>query len=130
MERTGEGDNFRFDDLPAMDRPPVFTPEGRVLTAAGLVLSSLLVGGLFQFLGFIVLDRVGPYGEAVQYAIFAGPSGAMAAAGAWLGRRTMGDLELDRVLRGLAAASFVIGAVIAASAALGVVIGFALDPTR
>jgi hypothetical protein len=42
----------------------------------------------------------------------------------------MGDLELDRVLRGLAAASFVIGAVIAASAALGVVIGFALDPTR
>jgi hypothetical protein len=66
----------------------------------------------------------------VQYAIFAGPSGAMAAAGAWLGRRTMGDLELDRVLRGLAAASFVIGAVIAASAALGVVIGFALDPTR
>jgi hypothetical protein len=127
MERIGDGEDFGYDDLPTSDRFPMLTAEGLAFTAAGLVLSSLFVGSLFQFLGLVVLDQGGQFGGAAQYAVFAGPTGVMAAAGAWLGRQAMRLLELDRVLRGVAAAAFVIGVVIAATTTVGIAVGFAVD---
>jgi hypothetical protein len=126
MDRTGDGEDFRFDEFAALTRPPLLTPETRALTAAGLVLCSFFAGGLFQFLGFLIVERTGGYGETVQYTVYAAPTGLMAAAGAWLGRQALGGLALDRVLRGLAGAAFVIGVVIAVATTVGIVAALAL----
>jgi hypothetical protein len=97
------------------------------MTGAGLVLCSLLVGGLFQFLGFLLLDRLGENSQAGQYAVYALPTG-LTGAGAWLARTALPDLVLDRILRALAVAALVVGTVIAAATALGIVAAFALEP--
>jgi hypothetical protein len=128
MDRIGDDGEIRYDDMPPLGRPPLLTPEARAMTGAGLVLCSLLVGGLFQVLGFLLLDRLGENSQAGQYAVYALPTGLMAGAGAWLARTALPDLVLDRILRALAVAALVVGTVIAAATALGIVAAFALEP--
>lgn len=128
MESIGDGNGHLPDEDLPWARPALLTSEGRCLTAAGLVLCSLFIGGLFQFLGFIVLDRSGGGSQAMQYTVYAAPSGLTAAAGAWLARQSLGTPDLDRILRGLAGAAFVIGVVIAVATAVGIATAFTLAP--
>ena len=88
------------------------TPEARAFTGAGLVLAALLATGLFQFLSYFVLNRNGSSpSPTLQYVIYGGPSGVMAAAGsavAWPVRRWTGN----RAVHGLAVAAVIVGILI------------------
>jgi len=120
MDAMGEADEFAADE----DLRPVqqfLTPEARAFTGAGLVLAGLLSTSLFQFLSFFLINRNdGSMSPALQYGIFAGPSGVMAAAGAamaWPTCRTHGG----RMVHGLAVATVVVGSLIALAVAAGII---------
>jgi hypothetical protein len=117
MDTMGDADELDDDE----DRPPAtqgFTPEARVLTGTGLLLASLLGTGLFQAASFFVFGGSNDRSPSEQYALYAGPSGVLALAGAVLAgslwRRPVG-----RMLHGAAVAVTVVGLVIAAAVALG-----------
>jgi hypothetical protein len=118
MDIMGDADELYDDDS---YRPPAtqgFTPEARVLTGAGLLLASLLGTGLFQAASFFVFGGNNDRSPSEQYALYAGPSGVLALAGAVLAgslwRRPVG-----RMLHGAAVAVTVVGLVLAAAVALG-----------
>ena len=99
---------------------PLLDPEGRAVTAAALVLAGLLATSLFQYLSFFVLSNGNSSPEAWrQYAVFAGPSGLLALAGAvvgWPVRRA----EMSPGLRGLAVAATVVGTVVVVAVLAGI----------
>lgn len=121
MDAMGDADEFAADE----DLRPVqqfLTPEARAFTGAGLVLAALLSTGLFQFLSYFMLNRNGSSpSPTLQYVIYGGPSGVMAAAGAvvaWPVRRWTGH----RAVHGLAVAAVVVGILIAVVVAAGVLV--------
>ena len=127
MDTLGDG-SVLDDDAPAT-AVTWFTPEARVLTAAGLVLAAFTATDIFQYLAFFVLDNNGGRDSGMQYTVFAGPAGAMAAAGAWLGWQGRTD-PLAPVLRGLGGAATVIGAFLAAAVAVGIIVAFFFAPDQ
>ena len=82
MDAMGDAGELADDE----DLPPgqqFLTPEARTFTGAGLILAGLMSTSLFQFLSFFLLDQSsGNSSPTLQYAIFTGPSGLLAAAGA------------------------------------------------
>jgi hypothetical protein len=118
------------DDLYSM--PPVrttlMTPEARAMTATGLVIAGLLSPGIFQYLALFLY--LGPNGNDIgwQYTLNAGPSGALALAGAWIGWSVRDDPRLMPMARGLAVASAVVGAAIAVAVVVGAVLAFTVEP--
>lgn len=121
MDAMGDADGFADDEELQEDRP-FLTPEGRAFTGAGLVLAALLSSGLFQFLSYFMFNRNGSSpSPTLQYVIYGGPSGAMAAAGAavaWPVRRWTGS----RAVHGLAVAAVVVGIFVAVVVAAGIVV--------
>ena len=125
METLGDADEVGDEDLPEPGSP--WTPEAVVITAAGLVLASMVSSGLFQFLAFYVdPEDVGARPRAL---IYVGPGAALAALGALLGWRSKTQ-PLGPALHGLAMASAVIGATIAVASAAGIVMVWMAAPER
>jgi len=121
MDAMGDADEPDGDeDLQA--HRPFLTPEARAFTGAGLVFAGLMSTGLFQFLSFFLLDQnSGNSSPTLQYAVYTGPSGVLAAAGAaiaWPVRRWTGPSTSSSV-HGLAIAVVVVGVVIAVSVTAG-----------
>ena len=83
---------------------------------------------MFQFLTFFVIDAGESTGDqTLHYVFFAGPSGALAAAGAvlaWKARET----PLSPTYRGLATAAIVIGALVAGAVTLSIIAAYAVGP--
>ena len=125
MDAMGDADELSDDEDPQPDRPPVFTPEAQVFTAAGLVLFAFFAGGLFQYLSFFAFN--GPQDPALQYAVYAGPSGVLAATGAVVGWRAR-MLDLGSHLRGVAVASAVVGALFAVVVVIGIAVAYTTGP--
>lgn len=118
MGDADEADDAWDDELRQLTWLSVWTPEAQVFTAAGLVLASLFSQGLFQFFAFFIgNDDLSPGQQAL---LFAGPGGALAALGAYLGWRTR-LLAPTPVLRGVSVASAVVGVVMALAATAGIV---------
>ena len=120
MDSMGDADELDDEDLPPGQQ--FLTPEARAFTGAGLVLAALVSTGLFQFLSYFMINRNGSSpSPTLQYAIYGGPSGVMAAAGAvvaWPVRRWTGH----RAVHGLAVAAVVVGILIAVVVAAGVLV--------
>lgn len=77
----GDGPEIGHDDLSPV-RPPLVSPEARALAGLVLVATSPFFGQVFQFLSFIVFERFGSgQSPALQYAMYAGPVGGLAAVG-------------------------------------------------
>ena len=122
MDFMGDADELAHDD--DSHRPQAslgFTAEARVLTGVGLLLASLLGTGLFQAASFFLFGGSNDRSPTEQYALYSGPSGVLALAGAVLAapvwRRPVG-----RMLHGAAVAVTVVGLVLAAAVALGFVV--------
>lgn len=105
-------------------RPTFLTPETLAVTGAFLVLFSFFAGGLSQFLSYLVSNNGNGFDQAEQYAIYAGPSGAIAALGASMGWRATREAELDRWLRGLSGAAVITGVLVALLTAAGIGVAF------
>jgi hypothetical protein len=104
------------------------TPEGRVLTAVGLVLSAFFANGMFQFLAFFLGDTVDSFGSrTLQYLLYSAPSGALATAGAVLAWKSRGT-PLSPNLRGLAIGAVVIGSLVAGAVTLSIVAAYTVGP--
>jgi hypothetical protein len=122
MDTMGDADEL---DVEVAETTPVFTPEARAITAAGLVLTALMAQGLFQYLAFFLLNYDGgPTDPGRQFTIFAAPAGVLAAAGAVLGW-TSRRLPATPGVRGLAMAAAVVGAVIVTAVVAGIAVAFA-----
>ena len=114
----GDADQLDDEEVPPPGEP-FLTPEARVFTGAGLILTGLLGTGLFQVLGFFVFNPNGnDNGRWQQSALSAGPVAVLALAGAvfaWPVHRQ----PVNRLVHGLASAVVIIGLVIA----VGVLVG-------
>ncbi len=124
MDSMGDAHELFDEDLPSADG--VMTPHARVLTGAGLVLAAMLTIGLFQYLAFFTGTSGTSPGS--QYTIYAAPTGVLGLVGGWLAWSVRRDWELTPTLRGLAVATAVVGAVLAVTVALGVVVAFTHEP--
>jgi hypothetical protein len=121
----GEADKLGYDDELPQQHDPFLTPEARAFTGAGLVVASLLGGGLFQALSFVVTDGDEPEGWQL-FLTFYGPRGVLAAAGAILGW-PVHRAATSRAIRGLAAAAVIVGTVITMSVIAGLIIKTTVD---
>jgi len=125
MESMGDADELGYDDELPQQHDPFLTPEARAFAGAGLVLTSLLGTGLFQFFSIFVLND-GDGERWRQYLTYAGPSAVLAAAGAILGWPVHRAVA-SRAIRGLAAAAVIVGTVIVVSVVAGLIIVTTLD---
>jgi pheromone shutdown protein TraB len=114
-------DQLDDDESLAPGSQPFLTPEARAFTGAGLILTGLLGTTLFQILTFLVLSNNNGNAERwQQYALYAGPAGVLALAGAviaWPVHRQ----PVSRLVHGLASAVVIIGLVIAIGVVAGLV---------
>ena len=125
MENMGQADELGYDDEVPLDHEPFLTPEARAFAGAGLVLTSLLGTGLFQFFSIFVLND-GDGERWRQYLTYAGPSGVLAAAGATLGW-PVHRAATSPVIRGPAAAAVIVGTVIVVAVIAGLITVTTLD---
>ncbi len=128
MDFMGDADELgRDDDLPPRDG--VMTSHARVLTGAGLVLAGMLTIGLFQYLAFFIYAGTSSGNSpGGQYTVYAAPTGLMCLVGGWTAWSVRRSDDLTPTLRGLAVATAVVGAVLAVTVAVGVVVAFTQEP--
>ena len=113
-------DELDDEDL-APGSQPFLTPEARAFTGAGFILAGLMGTGLFQILTFLVLSNNDGNGSRwQQYALYAGPAGVLALAGAVIAWPVHRE-PTSRLVHGLASAVVIIGLVIAIAVAAGLV---------
>jgi hypothetical protein len=125
MEELGQADELGYDDDVPQYHDRFLTPEARAFAGAGLVLTSLLGTGLFQFFSIFILND-GDGERWRQYLTYAGPSGVLAAAGATLGW-PVHRAATSPAIRGLAAAAVIVGTVIVVAVIAGLITATTLD---
>ncbi|HEX7186943.1 MAG TPA: hypothetical protein VF423_01850 [Actinomycetes bacterium] len=126
MDAMGDADELEDDEDLPQQHEAFLTPEARAFIGAGLVLTSLLGTGLFQFFSFFVINDGGDSERWRQYLSYAGPSGVLAAAGAIVGGPVLRAVTGASV-RGLAAAAVVVGTVITLAVVAGLIIVTTVD---
>jgi hypothetical protein len=125
----GDADELGLDEDLAPQSRPFLTPEARAFTGAGLILTGLLGGTLFQLLSFFVFNsNDGSTSRWQQYSLYAGPVGALALAGASLAWPVHRQ-PTSRSVHGLASAVVIIGLVIAVAVAAGLLAVVTTDPS-
>jgi len=128
MEPMGDADELAHDEEPPSVRPPLVTPEALALAGLLLVLTSPLLGGLFQFLGFLLANAVADVQDhSWQYVFYAAPTAVVAAVGAAFGWRSARADVVAPWARAAAGAAVLAATVVMVIVAVGILVAFVVD---